>query len=144
MFFREAKIEDIEKMHQVRTSVQENKLVHPGQITPDDYKEMLTKRGKGWVCEVEDDILGFAIVDLQKAHVWALFVRPAEEGNFIGRMLHDMMTTWCFARDIPKLWLTTSPGTRAEKFYVKAGWRQTGMEPNGEIRFELENNLELY
>ena len=144
MFFREAKIEDIPKIHQVRTSVLENQLSDPNQITPEDYKEMLTTRGKGWVCEVEDDILGFAIVDLKDARVWALFVRPAEEGNFIGRMLHDMLTTWCFARNVEKLWLTTAPDTRAEKFYLKSGWTPVGTEGNGEIRFELENNLEPY
>lgn len=142
MFFREAKTSDIAHMHQVRTSVHENKLSDFNRITPADYKLMLEERGKGWVCEVNDGIAGFAIVDLQAANVWALFVRPEQESNFIGRMLHDMMIAWCFARQVPGLWLTTAPNTRAEKFYLKAGWTKTGVMPNGEIRFELENKTE--
>lgn len=142
MFFREARLPDIAQMHDVRLSVLENRLSDPNRITVDDYVLMLETRGKGWVCEIDNTIAGFAVVDLQEANVWALFVRPERQGQFIGRMLHDMMTTWCFARDVPKLWLTTAPDTRAERFYLRAGWVRTGTETNGEIRFELENNLE--
>ena len=142
MFFREAKTEDIDKMHTIRMSVQENRLSDPARITPEDYELMLTERGKGWVCDVEGDILGFAIVDLQEAQVWALFVLPEQEGNFIGRMLHDMMISWCFSRGIPKLTLTTAPDTRAEKFYQKSGWQKIGTTDTGEVIFELENNLD--
>ena len=142
MFFREAKIEDIEKMHTVRLAVQENRLSDPTRITPEDYAVRITERGKGWVCDVEGDILGFAIVDLEESLVWALFVLPEQEGNFIGRMLHDMMVSWCFSRGIPKLTLTTAPNTRAEKFYHKSGWQQIGTTATGEVIFELENNLD--
>ena len=142
MFFREAKIKDIDKMHTVRIAVQENQLSDPTQIKPEDYAQLLGERGKGWVCEVEGEVLGFAIVDLQEASVWAMYVLPEQEGNFIGRMLHDMLVSWCFSRGIPKLTLTTVPGTRAEKFYLKSGWQKTGSTPRGEVQFELENNLE--
>jgi hypothetical protein len=57
-------------------------------------------------------------------------------------MLHDMMTSWCFARGLPKLTLCALPHARAEQFYLKAGWVKTGQEPNGLTSFELENNLE--
>ncbi|MGV3586185.1 MAG: GNAT family N-acetyltransferase [Adhaeribacter sp.] len=142
MFFREAKIEDISKIHTIRISVQENQLSDPTRITPEDYTQMLTDRGKGWVCEVEGDILGFAIVDLQESIVWALFVLPEQEGNFIGRMLHDMMVSWCFSRGMAKLTLTTAPETRAERFYMKSGWQKIGVTETGEVRLELENNLD--
>jgi hypothetical protein len=33
------------------------------------------------------------------------------------------------------MWLTTDPGTRAERFYRRAGWRVTGSR-NGELVFE--------
>ena len=36
------------------------------------------------------------------------------------------------------LWLGTAPGTRAETFYRKAGWIETGIRQGGEIRFELD------
>jgi ribosomal protein S18 acetylase RimI-like enzyme len=142
MFFREAKSQDIEKMHAVRMSVEENPLSPPQPIGPEDYQRLLEGNGKGWVCEVGGDLLGFALVDVGQARVWALSVRPGLEDHFIRRMLHDMMTSWCFARGLPKLTLSTAPNTRAEQFYRKAGWLDVGAAPNGEISFELENNLE--
>jgi hypothetical protein len=35
------------------------------------------------------------------------------------------------------VWLSTSPGTRAEQFYRKAGWKETGIYGKGEIKFEM-------
>jgi hypothetical protein len=142
MFFREAKSQDIEKMHAVWMSAEEQAVSVHQPVGPEDYQGLLGGQGKGWVCEVEGDLLGFALVDVGQAQVWALSVRPGLEDNFIRRMLHDMMTSWCFARGLPKLSLSTAPHTRTEQFYRKAGWVDTGAEPNGEIRFELENNLE--
>jgi GNAT superfamily N-acetyltransferase len=141
MFFREAKSHDIEKMYAVRMSVEENKEGAAHLSGPEDYR-LLLETGKGWVCEVEGDLLGFALVDFQQARVEALCVLPGLEGNFIGRMLHDMMTSWCFARGLPKLTLTATPHLRAEHFYLKAGWAKTGTNANGQTNFELENNLE--
>jgi len=31
----------------------------------------------------------------------------------------------------------SSPNTRAETFYRKAGWKEIGKRPNGEIHFEM-------
>ena len=141
MFFREAKSHDIEKMHAIRLADTESSPQDTHLQEAADFHRLL-ESGKGWVCEVDGDLLGFALADLSQARVEALFVRPGVESDFICRMLHDMMTSWCFARGLPKLSLSTAPHTRAEQFYRKAGWVDTGAEPNGEIRFELENNLE--
>jgi GNAT superfamily N-acetyltransferase len=142
MFFREAKNQDIEKMHAIRLSAINQQLSGITLTGPEDYRPLLEGQGKGWVCEVEGDLLGFALVALPQARVCALVVYPGLEDDFIGRMLHDMMTSWCFARGIPRLLLTTMPNARANLFYGKAGWLQTGTGPDGEISFELENNLE--
>jgi GNAT superfamily N-acetyltransferase len=141
MFFREAKSHDIEKMHAVRMWVEENKEGASHLTGPEDYRRLL-ETGKGWVCEVEGDLLGFALVDFQQARVEALLVRPGLEGDFISRMLHDMMTSWCFAHGLPKLTLTATPHPRTEQFYLKAGWIMTGKTDTGETEYELENNLE--
>jgi GNAT superfamily N-acetyltransferase len=125
-------------MHGIRISVKENPLPDPGLITADDYKEFITSRGRGWICETDNTISGFAIVDLEEKNVWALFVMPQFEGQGIGKQLHDMMLDWYFTQTEKTLWLGTAPGTRAELFYRKAGWKQTGIRPNGEIRFEME------
>ena len=49
----------------VRNSVKENTLSDPNLVTDDDCKEFMTVRGKGWVCEIDNRIVGFAIADLK-------------------------------------------------------------------------------
>jgi GNAT superfamily N-acetyltransferase len=140
MIFREAKITDITQMHIVRVAVKENILPYPDLITVKDYEEFLTQRGKGWVCENDNVVVGFAIVDLKDNNVWALFVHPDFDGKGIGRRLHDEMLEWYFSETDKTIWLGTSPKTRAEKFYRKAGWKETAIRPNGEIRFEMSDD----
>ncbi|HVT84270.1 MAG TPA: GNAT family N-acetyltransferase [Chitinophagaceae bacterium] len=140
MIFREALIADIPAMHNVRISVKENPLPDPGLITYGDYKEFIIIRGKGWVCESNNKITGFAIIDLKEKNVWALFVMPGFEGKGIGKQLHNTMLNWYFSKTSETIWLGTAPGTRAAVFYRKAGWSQTGIRPNGEIRFEMKKN----
>lgn len=141
MFFREAKIQDIDKMYAIRKGSGEQPSQGVAEPTPQDYQHLLKGTGKGWVCEVEGDLLGYALVDYQQGRVWTLTVCPGLEDQFISRMLHDMMTSWCFARGLPKLILSTTPNSRAEQFYCKAGWVKTSTETNGQVILELENNL---
>lgn len=137
--FRRATVGDIEGMCRVRMAVLENRVSEPAMVTPAMYREMLQEKGAGWVCEAEGEVVGFAIVDLSRSNIWALFVDPLYEKKGIGRQLHDLMVAWSFAAGQSKLWLSTDPGTRAEVFYRKAGWVETGIEQNGEIRFELNS-----
>jgi len=121
MIIREAKIEDIKQIQIVRHSVTENILSDPGLVTDEDCKEFITVRGKGWVCEINNEIVGFSIVDLKDNNIWALFLRPEFEKQGIGRQLHDRMLDWYFNQTTKSVWLGTSPNTRAEKFYRKSG-----------------------
>ena len=137
MIFREARTSDIEQLMSVRMSVKENVLSNPGLVTEKDCEEYLTIHGKGWVCEIDHDIVGFSIVGLTQHNIWALFVRPEHEGRGIGKRLHDIMLDWYFNQTKEKVWLGTSPNSRAEVFYRRAGWKDAGKRPNGEIQFEL-------
>lgn len=135
---RKATIEDIEAMHIVRMSVKENVLNNPLLVTEEDYRNFLTVNGRGWICTAAGNtVLGFAILDTKSKSVWALFVHPSEEKKGIGKQLHDTMLSWYFQLHSEPLWLCTAPGTRAEQFYRKAGWRETGQTNSGEIRFEM-------
>jgi GNAT superfamily N-acetyltransferase len=119
-------------------AVRENVLSNPNLVTEKDYVEMLENGGKGWVCFSGAALAGFAMVDLSKRNIWALFVHPGFENQGIGRRLQQWMLDWSFAqKDIENLWLTTAPGTRAEQFYQKSGWKKTGITSTGEIRFEM-------
>jgi GNAT superfamily N-acetyltransferase len=84
--------------------------------------------------------MGFAIADLKEENIWALFILPEHEGKGIGRQLQRIMLDWYFKQDKTSVWLGTSPNTRAESFYRKAGWRETGKRANGELRFELTSD----
>jgi len=137
MILREATVADITGMHVVRVAVQENRLPDPALITPEDYEEFIMRRGKGWICEENNTIVGFAIVDMQDHNVWALFVQPGFDGKGIGRKLHDTMMDWYFNHTETTIWLGTAPGTRAEQFYRAAGWKEVGMHGK-EIKFEMQ------
>lgn len=137
MNIREAEIKDIKQMQEVRNSVTENTLSDPGLVTDRDYDEYLTTRGKGWVCEVDNEIVGFAIADLKEHNIWALFINPKYEQRGIGKQLHKTMLDWYFSQTKEKVWLSTAFNTRAEKFYRKAGWTEVGMHSAKEIKFEM-------
>lgn len=140
MIFREAKINDIKQIQIVRNSVTENTLSNPNLVTDADCAEFITKRGKGWVCEINDRIVGFAIADLVDENIWALFLHPDFENKGIGRQLHTIMLDWYFSTGKKSVWLGTSPNTRAETFYKKSGWTANGMHGSSEIKFEMSND----
>jgi len=137
MIFREAQTSDIPQIQVVRNAVKENTLSNPALVTDKDCEEFLTVRGKGWVCEMDNLVVGFAIADLVKNNIWALFVTPEKEGKGIGKKLHDIMLNWYFSKTATTVWLGTGANTKAVLFYNKRGWKQTGIQPNGEIRFEM-------
>ena len=136
MLFRPATIADIPALQIIRTSVQENVLSDPTRITAEDYETYIRTKGAGWVGEVNGKPVGFAIVDLADHNVWALFVLPGFQSQGIGQQLHDHMLHWYFQQTDTTLWLSTDPGTRAEAFYRKNHWKETGTHHN-EIRFEM-------
>ena len=83
MIYREAEIKDIAQIQVVRNAVKENRLSDPALVPDKDVVEYITNRGKGWVCETENKIVGFSIVDLIDNNVWALFIDPDFEAKGI-------------------------------------------------------------
>jgi GNAT superfamily N-acetyltransferase len=106
-------------------------------VTDEDCEEFITVRGKGWVCEMDNQIVGFAIADLKGNNIWALFIDPKFEKKGIGRQLHKIMLDWYFSKTKNKVWLGTAFNTRAEQFYRKAGWTEVGTHGTKEIKFEM-------
>jgi GNAT superfamily N-acetyltransferase len=137
MLIREANIDDIKQIQIVRNSVTENTLSNPDLVTDEDCREFMTVRGKGWVCEIDGQIVGFAIADLQDKNIWALFLLPEFEKKGIGKKLHDIMLDWYFSQTHDTVWLGTTTKTRADYFYRKAGWTEVGPHGQGEIKFEM-------
>ena len=141
MIYREAEIGDIKQIQLVRNSVVENTLSNPALVTDQDCEEFILKRGKGWVCETENRIVGFAIADLKDKNIWALFLHPEFVKKGIGRKLHKIMLDWYFTQTKNTVWLGTAFNTRAEQFYRKAGWVEAGTHGDKEIKFEMTFDL---
>jgi GNAT superfamily N-acetyltransferase len=137
MRFREATANDIPQLQRVRHAVKENVLSDPGLVPDSDVLDYITRRGKGWVCEDGERIVGFSIADVQGNNIWALFVEPGYEGKGIGRELHRLMLDWYFSQTAKTVWLSTAPHSRADLFYRKAGWTETGLYGKGELKFEM-------
>ena len=137
MQFREALVTDIPQIQVVRHSVKENVLSDPLLVTDDNCKDYMKARGKGWVCLIDDHIVGFSIVDLKDHNVWALFVLPEYEGKGIGKRLHDIMLDWYFQKTQQTIWLGTAFHTRADTFYRMQGWKEAGLHGSKETKFEM-------
>ena len=127
-------------MHRVRLAVRENRLSDPARITEADYLAALAELGRTWVVEEEGEIVAFATA-YRSGSIWALFVHPDHEGRGYGHALHSTVVSWLWSLGHSRLWLTTSPGTRAERFYVSRGWQPCGQTESGELRLELSKTL---
>lgn len=124
-------------MHAIRLAVRENRLSGSAGVDEGSYSPYVAA-GAAWVAETEQGIAGFAAVDAGKREVWALFVAPDAEGKGIGRALELRLLAWAAAQRLERLRLATAPGSRAEFFYRKSGWKEDGRSEGGEILFERE------
>lgn len=123
-------------MHRVRMSVHENALSDPNRITASDYLAALDHLGRTWVVEADGEIVAFA-TGYKSGSIWALFVHPDHEGRGYGKALHATVVGWLWSLGHKRIWLTSGPGTRAERFYVSQGWEPCGAVPGGDLRLEL-------
>ena len=134
---RKALESDVPDIQRIRNAVHENKLTSK-EISAEDILNAMLVTGRGWVAEKDQSVVGFAIGNTQTGNIWALFVDPAYEKKGIGRSLFKTMVRWLSKQDLEKLYLSTDPNTRAEKFYTAAGWTKGKKLSNGEVRFELK------
>jgi GNAT superfamily N-acetyltransferase len=134
---RPARVADIEAMHRIRLAVRENRLAAPSRVGPEDYRCRLDPPAISLVAESDGGVVGFAVGDADSGSIWALFVDPAFEGRGTGRLLHDALVASLFARGLTELHLSTDPGTRAERFYRRAGWQPGGETKDSEVSYRL-------
>ncbi|MBL8259375.1 MAG: GNAT family N-acetyltransferase [Candidatus Competibacteraceae bacterium] len=139
---RSAKVEDVEALFAVRTSVVENhqsreKLAELG-ITANSIASLI--QNAAYSCHVATDgdrIIGFSMTDLSEGYVFALFVRPEYESQGIGRGLMELTEAAARAWGVSTLWLSTGDdrALRAYGFYRHLGWRADGVLEDGQIVF---------
>lgn len=132
---RHATFADIPRLMEIRAAVRENRLSDPLSVTRTDYERFIGA-GRVWVCEIDGRIAGFSAGHERDGTIWALFVDPGYEGRGIGTsLLHRACND--LSRDGHLIIrLSTGAGTRAERLYRRLGWAETGIEPEGEVRFE--------
>lgn len=135
MTIRIATLNDIPEIQRIRRSVLENILT--STVTDEDVAEVMEQTGRIWVDEGEGIMTGFSAADKTASNIWALFLLPEYEGKGIGKELLHEAIQWLWSQDVEKIWLSTGQNTRAEKFYRLQGWKDCGIESNGEVRFEL-------
>jgi len=132
---RQADRSDLDDLARIRALVRENTLSYV--IPRDRIIAGLEARGRGWVAQVDEQIVGFSMADLKDNSIWALFLLPEYEGQGLGRTLLDRAVRWLFEQGCDRIWLSTDPQTRAAGFYRHLGWIDVGRTVHGEIRFEL-------
>ena len=125
----------------VRTSVRENlltteQLAQRGITNAGVAASLLVDR-KGWVAERSTEIVAFSMADRADPSIFALFVLPEYEGRGLGNRLLDLALRWLWDNGAELVWLTTSPDTRAARFYARRSWAPVGIVPGGDMRFEL-------
>ncbi len=131
---RPARESDIPRLMEIRAAVRENRLVSL-TIGPDNYGPYVAD-ARCWVWD-EGRVHGFAALDAEAESVWALFVDPAAEGRGIGRTLLDRLVAEARRRGLRALTLETAAGTRAELFYLRAGWKKAGRARNDSVRMTI-------
>lgn len=132
---RRARPEDHPRVTEIRMSVKENILRDPSRVTVADYKWFEENPGV-WVWEEDGRILGFSAADTRDGSIWALFIDTAHEGRGIGRALFAKACDVLREAGHTTGSLTTDPGSRADRFYQRAGWKVLGTTERGERIFE--------
>ncbi|MEN3275953.1 MAG: hypothetical protein V7631_1743 [Massilia sp.] len=120
--FRQAVSADIPAMSRIRLSVTENVLSDPARVTEAMYEDFLERSGRGWVAESGGEILAFCYADKTDASIWALFAAPGQEGQGLGKVLLRQAVDWLFGLGHERVRLSTTSGTRADRFYAAQGW----------------------
>ena len=131
---RRARHDERQRITEIRSAVQENRLADPNLVTDEDYAWFEEHPGI-WVWEEGGQILGFSAGDTRDGTIWALFVDPACERRGIGRALFEAACDTLRRAGHRTAMLTTDPGTRAERFYRAAGWKAVGTSSRGELIF---------
>lgn len=131
---RRAIIADIPRLKIIRSSVVENVLGDASRVLDAHYEWFVVNPGI-FLWKEQSEIVAFSAADPRDGSIWALFVLPEFESRGIGSALLEASCNVLKAAGLSRAWLTTDPGTRAERFYRNAGWEVVGTK-NDELLLE--------
>jgi GNAT superfamily N-acetyltransferase len=138
ILIRRATRDDVPRIMEIRAGVRENRLRDPSRVTVEDVCWFVDNPGI-FVWIEDGKIVGFSAGDPRNGNIYALFVEQPYEGRGIARALFERACNILIEAGCPRMWLTTWPGTRAERFYRKAGWYVTGTS-DGNLVFERSSS----
>lgn len=124
-------IADLPEITRIRTAVTENHLSVEQMadlgITHDSIGADMRSGDLGcWVALAGAAIAGFAMADRRDASIFALFMDAAHEGKGHGSALLATCEAWLLQQGHAAASLTTERDSRAFRFYLRRGWRDTG------------------
>lgn len=142
LVFREIEAGDIPSLFEVRTRTRENRyslaeLERLG-ITPESVERMMASTHRGWLCEEEGSVVGFAMGDGSTGEMWVIAVLPSHERRGVGSRLLRLVEGWLASEGWREAWLTTDEdaGLRAYGFYRSKGWRD--LETRDGLRYMVK------
>lgn len=144
MKVRRIQAADVPSLIEVRGHTRENAISAEGLqamgVTPDTIIHLLSTTHRGWLCEEDGRIVGFAIGDGATGELWVLAVLSAFEGRGIGSRLHSLVEEWLWSLSWREIWLWTSTDERrrAFAFYLAKGWQKREAK-DGKLYLRKEN-----
>lgn len=106
-------------------------------VTPEAIVLAVRSAPCAWVATIDGKVVGFAMVDLDSACLFALFVLPEHEGRGIGSRLTQTCELALFERHTTA-WLETARSSRAAHLYRHLGWGNEVEIGGGDIRLEKQ------
>ena len=125
---REITASDVDDLFTVRIATRENALSREQLtalgITEDTVLTMLATTHRGWLCEQDGRVVGFAMGNRANGEMWVIAVLPDHEGRGIGAELLIRVEDWLWSEGWDQVWLTTDVDStlRAYGFYRRHGW----------------------
>jgi GNAT superfamily N-acetyltransferase len=85
---------------------------------------------KGWLCESDEQVVGFAMGNRENGEMWVIAVLKEHEGKGIGKTLLRFVEEWLWSEGWEDIWLTTDldERDRAVGFYRRLGWQDWKLE----------------
>ncbi|UHS62843.1 GNAT family N-acetyltransferase [Agrobacterium vaccinii] len=135
---RLAQQSDVSALFDVRTSVRENhisfeRLAKMG-VTETSISEMIAASHCAWVATIGGKVVGFSMIDISDASLFAAFILPSHEDKGLGKKLVLAAEEELFKHHA-EIWLETDRDSRAAGFYRHLGWGGEREAEGGQIRF---------
>jgi GNAT superfamily N-acetyltransferase/2'-5' RNA ligase len=128
MNLREIEPHDIPALFAVRVATRQNALsldeLTSLGITEESVLATLGATHRGWLCEEDGRVVGFAMGNRENGEMWVIALLPEFEGRGIGAALMARVEEWLWSEGWSEIWLTTDtdPALRAYGFYRRLGW----------------------